>query len=58
VARPIYWVQAEPRLDPAEPRLRLTVCEDGRIAEQWPLGHYHPHGEWLKWPADGVAAAA
>jgi hypothetical protein len=58
VARPIYWVQAEPRHDRAEPRLRLTVCEDGRIAEQWPLGYYHPHGEWLEWLADGAASAA
>jgi hypothetical protein len=49
--RPIYWVQAEPRRDPAEARLRLTLCEDGRISRQWPLGHYHPHGEWLEWVA-------
>jgi hypothetical protein len=57
-ARPIYWVQAEPRHNPAEPRLRLTACENGRITRQWPLGHYHPHGEWLQWLADGAAAAA
>jgi hypothetical protein len=57
-ARPIYWVQAEPRHDPAEPRLRLTSCEDGRITGQWPLGSYHPHGEWLEWAAAGVPTAA
>jgi hypothetical protein len=50
-ARPIYWVQAEPRADPAEPRLRLTLCQDGRVVEEWPLGHYQPHGEWLQWTA-------
>lgn len=57
-ARPIYWVQAEPRDDPAQPRLRLTLCEDGRAARQWPLGHYHPHGEWLEWVASEVPAPA
>jgi hypothetical protein len=57
-ARLIYWVQAEPRPDPAEPRLRLTACEEGRITGQWPLGRYHPHGEWLEWAAAGVPAAA
>lgn len=57
-ARPIYWVQAEPRQDPAEPRLRLTACEDGRITGQWPLGNYHPHGEWLEWAAAGLPTAA
>ena len=25
-------IQAEPRRDPAEPRLRLTVCDAGRVA--------------------------
>src|SRR5579859_1056148 len=29
--RPIYWVQAEPLPDPADPRLRLTICQDGQI---------------------------
>jgi hypothetical protein len=47
--RPIWWVQAEPRPDPAEPRLRLTLCEEGRIAGAWALGHYQPHGQWLEW---------
>lgn len=56
--RLIYWVQAEPRPDPAEPRLRLTACEEGRITGQWPLGRYHPHGEWLEWAAVGVPVAA
>ena len=57
-ARLIYWVQAEPRHDPAEPRLRLTACEEGRITGQWPLGRYHPHGEYLEWADAGVPAAA
>ena len=57
-ARPIYWVQAEPRHDPTKPRLRVTACHDGRITGQWPLGHYHPHGEWLEWVATGLPAAA
>jgi hypothetical protein len=57
-ARPVYWVQAEPRPGPDEPRLRLTLCQDGRITGQWPLGHYHPHGEWLEWAATGLPAAA
>lgn len=52
-ARPIYWVQAERRSDPAEPRLRLTVCENGRRIRQWPLGRYQPHGQWLHWLAEG-----
>jgi hypothetical protein len=47
--RPIWWVQAEPRPDPAEPRLRLSLCEAGRVAREWPLGHYQPHGQWLEW---------
>jgi hypothetical protein len=50
-ARPVYWVQAEPRSGPAEPRLRLTVCENGSVTSQRPLGHYHPHGDWLQWAA-------
>jgi hypothetical protein len=48
-ARPIYWVQAEPRKDPGEPRLRLTYCDNGSIQHDWPLGHYQPHGAWLEW---------
>ncbi|MGH3155385.1 MAG: DUF2332 domain-containing protein [Streptosporangiaceae bacterium] len=47
--RPVYWIQAEPRSSPAEPRLRLTLCQHGQISSQWPLGHYHPHGAWLHW---------
>lgn len=46
--RPIYWMQAEPRHD-HEPQLRLTICRHGRIEQDWPLGHYHPHGAWLEW---------
>ncbi len=57
-AQPIYWVQAEPRRDPAEPRLRLTICENVRVREEWPLGHYQPHGGWLEWLAAGVPALA
>ncbi len=57
-AQPIYWVQAEPRRDPSEPRLRLTICENGCIREEWPLGHYQPHGGWLEWLATGVPAHA
>jgi hypothetical protein len=56
--RVIYWIQAEPRPDPAEPRLRLTTCHDGRITGHWPLGHYHPHGQWLQWAAATVPAPA
>jgi hypothetical protein len=47
--RPIYWIQAEPHPSPAGPRLRLTICEHGKITSQRPLGHYHPHGAWLHW---------
>lgn len=57
-ARPIYWIQAEPRRDPAEPRLRLTVCENGSVTREWPLGHYQPHGTWLHWLAGSVPAPA
>ncbi len=55
-ARPIYWIQAEPRPNPTDPRLRLTLCEDGCVTRQWPLGHYHPHGEWLEWLATQAVA--
>jgi hypothetical protein len=55
--RPIYWVQAEPRHNPTEPRLRLTLCEEGRITCQWPLGYYHPHGQWLEWIATSTPVA-
>ena len=55
-ARPIYWIQAEPRRDPNEPRLRLTVCENGSVTREWPLGHYQPHGAWLQWLAGRVPA--
>lgn len=48
-ARPIYRIQVEPRPDPAEPRLRLALCQDGRLIRHWPLGHYQPHGQWLQW---------
>jgi hypothetical protein len=54
--RTIYWIQAEPRRDPTEPRLRLTVCDGGRIAHEWPLGHYQPHGAWLEWLTVDVPA--
>jgi len=57
-ARPIYWIQAEPRRDPAEPRLRLTVCENGSVTREWPLGQYQPHGTWLHWLAGSVPAPA
>jgi hypothetical protein len=57
-ARPVYWIQAEPRGDPAEPRLRLTVCENGSVTREWPLGHYQPHGTWLHWLAGSVPAPA
>lgn len=50
--RTIYWIQAEPphpHRDPAEPRLRLTMCDRGEISGEWPLAHYQPHGAWLEW---------
>ena len=53
---PIFWIQAEPRRDPAEPLLRLTVCENGSVTREWPLGHYQPHGTWLQWLARTVPA--
>ena len=56
--RPIYWIQAEPRRDPAEPRLRLTLCENGSVTREWPLGRYQPHGTWLQWLAGTVPALA
>jgi hypothetical protein len=56
--RTIYWIQAEPRRDPIEPRLRLAVCEAGRITAEWPLGHYQPHGAWLEWLTTDVPAGA
>ncbi len=55
-ARTIYWVQAEPRHDPAEPRLRLTACEDGRISGQWPLAlppAWRMAGMGRRWRARG-----
>ena len=55
--RPIYWIQAEPRQNPAEPRLRLTTCQNGRVTGHWPLGNYHPHGEWLEWTASALPTA-
>jgi hypothetical protein len=50
--REILWVQAEPDVPPGTPRLRLSVCREGAVRGHHPLGHYHPHGEWLDWTAD------
>lgn len=56
--RTIYWIQAEPRRDPAEPRLRLIICDGGKITSEWPLAHYQPHGAWLEWVTAGLRAGA
>ncbi|MBR7833284.1 DUF2332 domain-containing protein [Actinospica durhamensis] len=47
--RPIYWIHAEPRTDPDEPRLQLSVAVAGHIEATWRLADYHPHGEWIAW---------
>lgn len=50
--RTVLWVQAEPRADNDSRRLRLTVCANGRISDDHPLGRYQPHGQWLDWCGD------
>jgi hypothetical protein len=57
-SRTIYWIQAEPRRAPTEPRLRLSVCDGGQITVEWPLGQYQPHGAWLEWLAADIPADA
>lgn len=47
--RPIVWIQAEPRADGDPRRLRLTFCADGAIRDEYSLGTYQPHGQWLEW---------
>lgn len=47
--RPLYWVHAEPRTDPNEPRLQVSVAVAGRIEATWKLASYHPHGQWIAW---------
>lgn len=47
--RPVLWIQAEPQHHGDERRLRLTVCSGGEQRAVYPLGRYHPHGEWLSW---------
>jgi Uncharacterized protein conserved in bacteria (DUF2332) len=49
--RPVYWISAETRADPAEPRLRLATCVNGTIASQQALARYQSHGAWLEWTA-------
>jgi hypothetical protein len=49
--RPVYWISAETRADPAEPRLRLATCVNGTIAGQQALARYQSHGAWLEWTA-------
>jgi hypothetical protein len=49
--RPVYWISAETRADPAEPRLRLATCVNGTIADQQALACYQSHGAWLEWTA-------
>lgn len=51
--RPVYWVHAEPRTDPDEPRLQLSVAVAGRIEATWKLASYHPHGRWIAWSGAG-----
>jgi len=50
--RLVLWIQAEPRPDNDPRRLRLTICANGQISADHPLGRYHPHGEWLDWCGD------
>jgi hypothetical protein len=47
--RPVYWISAETRADPAEPRLHLATCVNGTIASQQALARYQSHGAWLEW---------
>ena len=49
--RPVYWISAETRADPAEPRLRLATLLNGTIASQQALARYQSHGAWLEWTA-------
>jgi hypothetical protein len=51
--RPVYWISAETRADPAEPRLRLATCVNGTIAGQQALARYQSHGAWVEWTAQG-----
>ena len=49
--RPVFWISAETHDDPGEPRLRLTVCENGMVIGRHALAHYQSHGAWLEWVA-------
>jgi len=49
--RPVHWISAETRADPAEPRLHLATCVNGTIAAQQALARYQSHGAWLEWTA-------
>jgi hypothetical protein len=51
--RPVYWISAETRADPAEPRMHLTTCVNGTVTSQWALARYQSHGAWLEWRAEG-----
>jgi hypothetical protein len=48
VGRPILWVNAEPRTDGDDRRLRMIVCDNGVAQADRPLGRYQPHGEWVE----------
>lgn len=47
--RQVWWISAEPRADPAGPRLHLARCDNGTVTRQWPLARYHSHGAWIEW---------
>ncbi len=53
--RPVYWISAETRADPAAPRPRLARCENGTVTGHWALARYQSHGAWLQWTAGGPA---
>jgi hypothetical protein len=47
--RPVYWISAETRTDPADPRLHLATCVNGTVGAQQALARYQSHGAWLEW---------
>ncbi len=53
-SRPVWWISAEPRTDPHEPRLRLARCDNGKVTIQRALARYQPHGAWIEWIPSGT----